>query len=350
MKAVEFVGPRQAAMRDVPVPEVGPADVLTRVARVGVCGTDHSIFTGASSFLRTGQIRYPMRPGHEWSGVVEAVGARVTDFKPGDRVVGDTCVSCGECADCVAGHYNVCGAMRCVGTVNTWDGAYAEFMLMPARHMFHIPDGVSLDEASLVEPAATAMYTVARGEVKPGHHVVVHGTGAIGLFAAQGAKAAGAARVILTGRTDAKLDLGLRLGADAALNARKVDVTAEILRLTGGRGADAVLEASGNIEALAASVRQVRAGGVIVAAGIYEKVLPDLEIDRLVFFDITLRGLSGSLNQYRPTMALMSAGRLQAKPLITHRFPLARVTEAMAVMDADPSRIKILLDVGGPAT
>jgi threonine dehydrogenase-like Zn-dependent dehydrogenase len=97
-------------------------------------------------------------------------------------------------------------------------------------------------------------------------------------------------------------------------------------------------------------IRLVSAARVIVAAGIYEKVLPDLEIDRLVFFDITLRGLSGSLNQYRPTMALMAAGRLQAKPLITHRFPLARVNEAMAVMDADPSRIKILLDVGGPAT
>ena len=302
MRAVFIDGPHKLRIADVPVPTPGPRDVLTRVKSVGICGTDHAIYTGATSFLETGLITYPMRPGHEWSGIVEAVGEEVTAFKPGDRVVGDTSVSCGECAFCMSGQYNICQYTRCVGTVNTWDGAYADYMLMPARHMYKIPDGLSLEEAALVEPAATALYTVQRAYVKAGDTVVVHGTGAIGLVAVQCAKIAGAARVILTGRTDGKLAVGKQLGADVVLNTRKCDVTAEILGLTGGLGAHAVLEASGSIDALEGSVHQVRPGGAISVVGIYEKRMNNVDIDRFVFYNITLNGVNGSPNQFGPTI------------------------------------------------
>ena len=346
MKAARIVSPYAVRVVEEAEPEVGPDDVLASVAYVGICGTDYSIYSGESSFLRTGQIRYPMRPGHEWSGVVYKVGAAVTDFKPGDRVVGDTSVSCGRCAFCMSGKFNLCPSTRCVGTVNTWDGAYAERMIMPSRHMYKVPDALALDEAALVEPAATALHAVRMGKVAPGDTVVVHGTGTIGLFAVQFAKACGASKVILTGVTDAKLSFGLRLGADIAIHAIKENVTETVLAHTEGLGADCVIEASGSLAAIAQVVLQAKPGATVSVVGIYEHPLERLDIDQLVFRQISLQGVNGSPGMFRPAMELMASGRVESRRLITHRYRFEEIEHAMKAMKSEEdTRVKIMLCV-----
>lgn len=345
MKAATIVGPGAIRVADEPVPEIGPKEVLTRVKYAGICGTDFSIYNGSSPFLATGQIKYPVRPGHEWSGIVAAVGAEVRDFKPGDAVTGDNVVSCGECAYCMSGHYNVCGNVRCVGTVNTWDGAFAEYMIMPARHMFAIPQGLSLEAAAFAEPAAIALYAARHGRIGPGDTVVVHGTGTIGLLALQFAKAAGAACVILTGLSDSKLEIGRRVGADIPINVSNANATERILAATGGKGADTVIEASGATSALEASVYQTRPGGVISVIGSYEHKSANFDFNKLVLHDITIKGLSGGPGEFTPAMKLMTTGRIDVKPLITHRYSLDQAEEAMRTTEHDENRIKVLLQV-----
>ncbi|HZG58106.1 zinc-dependent alcohol dehydrogenase [Paenibacillus sp.] len=344
MKVATITGPHTIRISEEDIPVVGPRDVLTSVVYAGICGTDHSIFKGESSFLRTGQIQYPVRPGHEWSGIVKQVGSEVKNFMPGDRVVGDTSVSCGDCPNCMSGRYNLCPFSRCVGTVNTWDGAYAEYMIMPARHMYRIPDAMALDEAALVEPAATALHAVRLGGVSAGDVVVVHGTGTIGFFALQFAKVCGAAKVILTGIHEGKLGLGRKLGADVTIDAGVHNATQAIMEATNGRGADCVIEASGALSALSQTVHHTKPGGTISVVGMYERPLNQLDIDQLVLRQITLRGVNGSPGMFEPAMELMASGRIDSRALITHRYRLEAVEEAMSAMQGqEDARVKMLL-------
>ena len=152
MKAARLFGKNDIRIMEIetPVPKAG--QVLCKVKRCGICGTDYSIFNGAFKSM----ISYPMTLGHEWSGVVETAGPG-TAFAPGDRVAGDTCVSCGVCYDCLVGNYVRCKKRRSVGTIFTWDGAYSEYVLFPARHLFRLPDHVDFENGAMLEPAATAM-------------------------------------------------------------------------------------------------------------------------------------------------------------------------------------------------
>ena len=148
MKAITVYGPRDARLESVPTPPATGDMVLIKVKRTGVCATDLSIFTGESSFIRSGEIKFPCRFGHEYAGVVEAVGPEVKNFKPGDRVYSDNFATCGTCEACLRGDYMSCPTIWSVGTVNCWDGCYAEYMQMPERHVHHLPDVLSMDEGA----------------------------------------------------------------------------------------------------------------------------------------------------------------------------------------------------------
>ena len=179
MKAARLIEPLRIKIMDIPTPEPGDRDVLIKVKYVGICGTDYSIYSGESSFVKDGSVRFPLTMGHEWSGVVVKTGKHVKKVKPDDRVVGDGTVSCGVCEACLKGDYNTCSDLRGVGTIKTWDGAYAEYILMPERAVYKIPDGVSLEEAALVEPSANALYAE-EGRCKTHDSVLVIGTGPMG--------------------------------------------------------------------------------------------------------------------------------------------------------------------------
>lgn len=344
MKAAAIEAPNKITVKEVQTPVPGPGEVRCKVVRCGICGTDYSIYTGEFSFVKNGMIKFPMLPGHEWSGVVDCIGEGVELFKPGDRVVGDTAVSCGTCYRCLTGQYQFCSNLRCVGTINTWDGAYAEYMIMPARHLFLLPDNVSFDNGAMVEPAATAMYSVALGKVKLGDTVLVMGTGPIGIMAAKIAKIAGAAKVLIAGRKDSKIQAALDLGVDIGLNLMSTSLVDGVKSHIGEDGVDCVIEASGSTELLKESLDLLNPGGVISAVAFYEKIIDGLDIDRFVFGGLSLKGSAGSLGMYGPVLKLMSAGMLDFSSLITGYYSLDEVQRAMLDMkDKNDNRIKFMM-------
>ncbi|MFH0795836.1 MAG: zinc-binding dehydrogenase [Candidatus Omnitrophota bacterium] len=346
MKAARIFGVNDIRIVEVPVPELGSHDVLCRVVKVGVCGTDYSIYTGTLSFIKTGAIKFPMTPGHEWSGIVEKSGSAVENFKTGDRVVGDTMVSCGVCYDCLVGAYSHCKKGRAVGTIYTWDGAYAEYIMMPDRHLFHLPDPVSFDNGAMVEPAATALYSVTRANVKIADTVLVHGTGPIGIMAAKLAKLCGAVKVIITGRKEFKLQKALALGADFAINTTRENLAENVREYAGPGGVDKVIEASGSTQLFTESLGLVKPGGIISIVAFYEKELERFDLDKFVMSDLTIRAVPGSLGMYGPILKLMASGTIDFTPLITGRYPFGEVEQALQDMGTkNDTRIKIMLEM-----
>lgn len=345
MKAAQIFGPNDMRIVDLPVPTLGPHDVLCKVVRTGICGTDHAIYTGEISFIEKGMIKFPMTPGHEWSATVAAVGDKVDNFKVNDRVVGDTCVACGQCYACLMGQYGQCKQMQAVGTIFTWDGAYAEYIVMPQRHLFHLPESVSFDQGALVEPAATALYAVRLADVTIGDTVLVHGTGPIGIAAAKLAKLSGATKVIITGRKPFKLQKALELGADVAINTTEQSIDDVVRDTVGPDGVDCVIEASGSLELFRSSFDSVRIGGTISVVAFYEKNMDQFDIDKFVMADVKLRAVAGSLGMYRPVLRLMEVGMLDLSSLITARYPFEQAPQALKDMsEKNDKRIKMLLE------
>lgn len=345
MKAALFYGPYDMRIEEVPLPALGEHDVLCRVVRSGVCGTDYAIYTGELSFVKEGSITFPLRPGHEWSGVVEAVGPGVRTLQVGDRVTGDTAVACGNCNKCLLGRYYDCPDIRSVGTVKAWDGSHAQCMMMPERHLFRLPDNVSFDNGALIEPAATALYAVHRARVGLADTVVVQGSGPIGIMAAKFCKLAGASRVIITGRKDPKLQAALTLGVDAAVNTTKEPLVEAVRRLAAPYPVDKVVECSGSAELLASSFELVRPAGVVSAVAFYERPVEGFQIDRLVLGSLALEGVGGSLGMYPIVLKLMAHG-LDFTPLISARYPFPRFADALRDMGkGDDRRIKLMLEM-----
>jgi len=344
MKAAVLEGKLSVRYKDVPKPAPGPGEVLARVKAAGVCGTDMELFRGTMPFFETGLSRYPLIPGHEWSGIVEEVGEGVATLLPGDRVTGDVSIGCGRCVNCKSGLYNLCDHRQEVGISGGKDGAFAEFVKMPAPFLYKVPDGVSFDEAALAEPAATAVKAFRKTPLKLGDTALVVGDGPIGLLGVQAARCAGAGRLIAAGQQAWKLQLAAEFGADRVVNVNEEDLCSAVLAETNGRRIDYLLEASGSVAAIREAASLVRSGGTMNVVGIYEAPVPNYDMADLVLRDITLVGSVASPNAYEGTLRLLGAGRIRTAPCISHRFPLAEVARAFDVQQQSPAtRLKILL-------
>ena len=329
MRAITVYGPKDARIENVPKPEAVGDMIVARVLRTGICATDLSIYTGESSFIRSGEIKYPCRFGHEWAGVVESVGPLVKDFKPGDRVYSDNFVSCGECEACRKREYMNCRSIRSVGTVNVWDGCYAEYMQMPERHVYHLPVELSMDEGALIEPASIA-YDAFRGvTLTKNDTAVVFGTGAIGMVAVWLAKYYGAGKVILVGRSDDKLKIGKKIGADEVINGRTEDTIARIKELSiCGLGANLIVETSGSVSALRDSIACATKYARISVVSFYERNVDDLPIDPLVLGCFSLVGAAGRAENAPAVCEIMRTNPVKLTPLFTHHIPFENTLDA----------------------
>jgi L-iditol 2-dehydrogenase len=224
------------------------------------------------------------------------------------------------------------------------DGAYADYLTMPVRHTYRIPDEVDFEEASLTEATATVVRAVRKARLQPGAVCVIIGDGPIGLLGLQAASACGAGQTILTGTFNKKLDVGKEVGADITINAARQDVVEAINELTGGVGADFVMEVSGNVEAMKQAVTITRMGGTVSVVGLYETPIPDFDMGDVVVRDIDLITSVASPNSFRETLKLMASKKIRTKPLISHRFPLSQAAEAFDVqINRQADRCKILL-------
>ena len=219
MKVLLAYAPGELRVVDMDKPVPGPREVLCKVAHCGVCATDIAIKNGVLNLGDGNDPIYPVRLGHEWSGRVVETGSECWQVRTGDRVVSDTGWFCGECAMCKKGEYQSCLKGRAVGTIrNCWPGAFAEYMLIPERMAYKVPDNVPLDEAALIEPTGIGFYGLERAGFTPETTLLVVGTGPISLGGMACAKALGIGKTIVAGRKDAKLEVARKLGADITVN------------------------------------------------------------------------------------------------------------------------------------
>src|SRR5215472_12155348 len=273
MKALLLSSYKQLELTELPTPAIGPDEVLIRVAACGICGSDVHGYDGGS-----GRRIPPIVMGHEAAGLVTAIGAGVTRFKAGDRVTFDSTVYCGECVFCRRGEVNLCDKREVIG-VSCGDyrrhGAFAEYIAVPERIIYHLPESMSFPEAAMLEAVSVALHAVhVTGDIK-GQTALVIGAGMIGLLTLQAARAAGASRVMIADIDETRLSLASSLGNDGVFNLSGAELTQEILKQTGGVGADVVLEAVGRNETIATAIDSVRKGGTVTLIG---NITPEVEL------------------------------------------------------------------------
>lgn len=343
MKAIRFTEPEVIEISEVPMPVVADNEVLAKIAFAGFCGTDLDLLTGDMVHIKNGFTTYPLIPGHEWSGVIEEVGKNVVGFKVGDRVTADVSLGCGECETCRSGRYNLCPNRFVIGSYRNKQGVFAEYITVPQRHLYKIPDEIGLDEAALVEPAATAAYAIKRAKIEMGSTVMVIGDGPIGQLAAQLAKINGAAKVILVGSWDEKLQIAKETGIDEVINYHHEDFVEKSIELTGDKGPEVIIESSGNQRAFNQAIKALRPGGKIVLLSWYSDVEIPAMINNAIAKDCDIIGVLASPNSFKAVLDYMAAGTLKTKPLITHVEPLEKIEEMVQmVREKKECRIKIL--------
>lgn len=330
MKAVIKSQPGPGAeLARVPVPEIGPRDVLVRVKATSICGTDYHIYSWDQ--WSAGRIKPPLVLGHEFSGEVVAVGPEVTSVAVGDMVSAETHIVCGTCALCRTGQAHICQNTRILG-VDT-NGAFAEFVSIPEANAWKNDPALPPEMGSIQEPLGNAVHTALAGEIA-GQTVAVVGCGPIGLMSLGVALACGAGAVFAVDINEYRMELASRLGATAVIDARSQDTVKVLRGLTGGLGVDAVLEMSGHPDAIRQSLKAVRNGGRVSLLGLPSKPLElDLTKD-VIFKGITLQGIAGRrmFQTWFQVRALLASGRLNMESVITHRMPLEDFAEGMGLM------------------
>ena len=321
--------PNAVALRDVETPEPGPGDVRVRSVRAGVCRTDLDIVAGA---LDPRWVRFPVVPGHEWSGVVDSVGEGVTAIQPGTRVVCEGNIPCLSCPRCRSGDTHLCANYDALGF--TRGGGYGEFVVVPERLVHVLPDHVSFDAAVLVEPGSCVLKALERARVAPAETVGVIGVGTMGALAIRLARLRSPATIVAYGLRDEELELALALGADSVVNVATADPEAETRRLAGG-GLDVVVETAGAVPAVELSTRLVREGGRVVLLGIAGRGRNlRLPADRIALRDLSVFGSVGyTTSAWARMVALLRDRLLDLDPIVTHRFPLEQFEDAFALMD-----------------
>ena len=329
MRAIVIERPNDIALREVETPAPGPGEVRVRSVLAGVCRTDIDILTGA---LDPRWVRFPVVPGHEWSGVVDAIGEGVTPLEPGERVVCEGNIGCMSCARCRAGDTHLCQSYDAVGF--TRGGGWGEFVVVPARVVHVLPEHVSFAAAALVEPGSVVVKSLDRARIEPAETVGVVGVGAMGALAVRIARLRSPATIVAYGIREEELELATRLGADAVVNVDAEDAEAATRGLVGG-GLDVVVETAGAVEAVELSTRLAREGGRVVLLGIAgrERELT-LPADRIALRDLTVYGSVGyTTAAWAEMVALLRARLVDLEPIVTHRFPLERFEDAFALMD-----------------
>ena len=317
MKVFLSEGYGKGGIVNIPVPEVTEDTVLVKVCYCGICGTDQDLFSSQCSFVENGEVTYPVRLGHEWSGIVESVGSGVTEFKKGDKVVGDNAVTCGICEACQKGDYPNCHHMLNVGTIDpVYDGAFSEYYIIPKHHLHKIPDGISLKAASLAEPLSVAYGGIKRMNITEDSVVAVIGTGCIGMSAVVLAKCLGAKRVIMIGRSPEKLEVAKKLGAEI-INIKECNVVDTINNITDGKGADFVLECSGAIGTYKQAIEIASFWGTVALIGFYDNKENDVNIDSIVSKALTMFGVMGEMDNMTGALAVLEKYKPDLTPIIT---------------------------------
>jgi 2-desacetyl-2-hydroxyethyl bacteriochlorophyllide A dehydrogenase len=332
MRAVVIQRPGVARLRKVPRPEPCQGEVLVRVAAAGICGSDVEVLEGRRPAR---YVRYPIIPGHEWAGTVEAVGPGVESISVGAAVVAEGFRACGDCARCREGRTNLC-AGEYAETGFTHAGAFADFVCVPAHLVHELPPETDLAAAALLEPAACVAQGLLEVDLRPGMTVAVVGSGTLGLLAVALVSRVSPARLALVGTREPRLALGLDLGATETWNVRR-DQQPEA-------GFDLVFEAAGTVDGTRTAIELARRGGTVLLEGISGQT-NGIHADAVVLGHLRVQGIFGaSHNAWRRVTGLFAAGLLDTKPLVTHSFSLEQHDAAFrTIVDREGDALKVQL-------
>ncbi|HEX5385167.1 MAG TPA: L-threonine 3-dehydrogenase [Gemmatimonadales bacterium] len=338
----ESAGPG-LVLRDVAVPACGPNDVLIRVRHAGVCGTDLHIWKWDS--WASGRLRPPLVIGHEFAGELVELGAEARAaglLATGDLVTAEGHIVCGHCLQCRTGHAHLCQRTQIIGVDR--DGAFAEYIAMPASNVIPL-DGIPTEIGAIMDPLGNAFHTVLETAVA-GATVLVLGCGPIGCFAVGVARAAGASLVVASDFNPRRLEIAHQMGAHVTLNPAETDVVARVRELTAGNGVDLVCEMSGHPSGHAQAFAAARLGGRVNLLGTPSR---PTEVDfarDVIFRGLTLYGVTGRkmYQTWHQMRRFLGAGQLDPRPVITHRFPLDCIADAIRVIDEGKAG-KVILEV-----
>jgi len=325
---------------EMPEPEIGAEDVLVRVRACGICGSDVHGFDGS-----TGRRIPPIVMGHEAAGTVERVGAGVCDLAAGERVTFDSTIYCGKCFYCVRGECNLCDNREVVGVSPgpyRRHGAFAEFVAVPRRIVYRLPDSLSFDQAAMIEAVSVGVHAVDLTPVRLGDTAVVVGAGMIGILAVQALRLAGCARIISVDLDESRLALAREVGATDTLAANS-DVPAAVLERTDGRGAAVAVECVGAEPPIRTAIACVRKGGAVTLVG---NVTPQISIplQEVVTRQIRLQGSCASNGEYPAAIALMASGAIRVDPLISATAPLSDCPQWFErLYKKEPGLMKVIL-------
>ena len=328
MKAAVYHGPNQPLrIEEVPTPTINAHEVLVKVAACGVCDTDlHYLDHGVQTYKKP-----PLILGHEPSGIVAQVGKDVKNFKESDRVLLPAVLTCGSCEFCRTGRENICQTMTMFG--NNIDGAYAEYVVVPGKDIFHLPNEIPLEEGSIIADAISTPYHAVknRAEVRAGDSVVVLGCGGVGVNVVQVAAACGGI-VIAVDVSDKKLEWAKKLGATYTINPTKVEnLGKEVKKLTGG-GADIAIEAIGRAQTIEIAFSTLRKGGRLVVVG-YTNEEIKLSAAKIMYFEMEIRGSLGCRPvDYPKLIELCRIGKIKVKELVTQKFKLEQINDAFDLL------------------
>jgi L-iditol 2-dehydrogenase len=314
MKALVLKEYKQFSYEDVPAPEPGPGEARIAVKACGICGSDVHGMDGS-----TGRRRPPIIMGHEASGLIEKTGSGVSGWKEGDAVTFDSTIYCGECAYCRNGKINLCDRRRVLG-VSCEDyrqhGAFADFVVVPERILYRLPEGILFEHAALVEPYAIALHAVTRSPPELNDSVVVLGAGMIGLALVQALSHAGCGQLIAVDVAADRLALASKSGATHTFNPQTEETTEAISKLTAGRGADVAFEAVGVTATVDAALGCVRKGGSVTLVGNVSPKI-DFPLQKVVTRELNINGSCASRGEYTRCLEMMARGTLDPKPLIS---------------------------------
>jgi D-arabinitol dehydrogenase (NADP+) len=339
VKAIVYDGARSFAVQDIPIPEVGPGAVRIKIHQAGVCGTDLHIHNGEFN------ARFPLIPGHEVVGLIDALGAGVDRFAVGEQVTVNPNIHCGRCDYCLDGRTILCANARALG-VNL-PGFFAEFATVPELQVFSV-EGLEPDTAVFTEPTACAMHGLETAAIRPGATVLVLGAGPTGLLLSQLIATGGAASVTVAAPTRFKLDTAKQLGVDQVVLIDRNDIEGNIARLRAasptGDGYDVVVEATGSTAVGEICVPLTRNGGTVLIYGVTgaDEVISFHPFD--VFRrEITIKGSFAEMTSFAAAIRALRTGRARTAGLITHRFSLEDYGKALDAVTSDPTAHKVII-------
>ena len=334
-----MTAPKQIRFDTVPVPQAGPGQVLVKIKRIGICGSDIHVYHGTHPYTS-----YPITQGHEVSGQVAALGEGVTQFRVGQRVTIEPQVYCGECYPCTHGKYNLCEHLKVMGFQTT--GTASEYFAVDASKVTPLPEGMSYDEGAMLEPLAVTVHAAKRAGDIAGKKVCVLGCGPIGILLVQSLKAFGAAEVMATDVSDYRLELARACGADHVYNTKTCDFGKALVECFGPDKADVIYDCAGNDITMDQAIQNARKGSVIILVAVYAG-LAHCDLAKLNDSELDLNTTMMYRHEdYVDAIRFVNEGKIQLKPLMSKHFAFTDYLAAYEYIDANKeTTMKVLIDV-----